>query len=286
MNPKDWELLIVLSEEGTIRKAAQRLYISQPALTYRIKQLEMDFNIQIIVRGHRGIRFTAEGEYLLEYAKKMRKELQATKEHIQNLRGEITGSLRIGVSSNFSLYQLPNLLEAFLARYPDVELHLTTGWSSTIMSSFQKEEVHLAIIRGEHDWQGEKFMLKSEPLCLAAQKPFLLSELPSLNFINYQTEPELKTIFNEWWKNTFEAPPKIMMNVDKLETCKELVKRGMGYSMFPGISLREEDNLYIMDMSRDGEIMSRTTWLLYRRELLELNTVAAFYDFIKKFYRK
>src|SRR5690625_2152933 len=97
------------------------MYISQPALTYRIKQIEKNFSTKIIIRGQKGVIFTEEGEYLVKYAKRMIKELRNTKDILQNMQGKIQGTLRLGVSSNHAFYKLPKLLEGFLKQYHNVE---------------------------------------------------------------------------------------------------------------------------------------------------------------------
>lgn len=284
MNEKDWELLITLYEEGTITRSAQKLYISQPALTYRIKQIEKTFQTKIIYRGSKGIVFTSQGLYLLEYAKKMINELRKTTDNIKNMKDEVQGVLRIGVSSNFALYQLPLVLEGFLSKFPNVEISLTTGWSSKILSKLQSEEVHIAILRGEHNWIGEQIILNEETLCVASKEKIDLDELPILNQIKYHTDSHLKNTFDRWWQGTYTVPPNVTMEVDRIETCKELVKKGLGYAIIPSISLKEEDNLFTVDLKENDQKILRKTWLLHRKELLELNVVHAFVTFVKKFY--
>ncbi|WP_099156980.1 LysR family transcriptional regulator [Virgibacillus ndiopensis] len=284
MNEKDWELLLTLYKEGTITSTAQKLYISQPALTYRIKQIEKGFQAKIIYRGNKGVVFTTQGLYLVEYAQKMVNELRKTKDKIRNMEDEVQGILRLGVSSNFALYQLPVLLEGFLSKYPNVEINLTTGWSSKILTKLQSEEVHIAILRGEHNWTGEQLILNQETLCVASKDIVDLEELPNLNLIKYQTDFHLKNTFDQWWQNNYTTPPNVTMEVDRIETCKELVKKGIGYAIFPSISLKDEDNLFTIDLEENDQKILRKTWLLHRKELLELNIIHAFVTFMKDFY--
>ncbi|SFB10340.1 transcriptional regulator, LysR family [Lentibacillus halodurans] len=285
MNEKDWELLLTLYDKGTITKTAQKLYISQPALTYRINQIEKTFHVKIIHRGNKGVIFTNEGEYLVSYARKMINELRKTEDNLKNMKENVQGILRIGISSNFALYQLPLLLEGFLSKYPNVEISLTTGWSTNILNKLQSEEIHVAIIRGDHNWIGEQLVLKRETLCVASRERIGLDDLPNLNLIRYQTDFHLKNTFDEWWQSRFNVPPNVTMEVDRIETCKELVKKGLGYALFPSISLKKEDNLHTMDLTIDNKKILRETWLLYRKELLDLNVINAFVTFINDYYQ-
>lgn len=285
MNDKDWELLLALYEEGTITRAAEKVYMSQPALTYRIRHIERKFNTKVIVRSNKGVIFTKEGEYLVNHAKKLVKELRVLQDNLNNMNENVQGTLRIGVSNIFALYKLPVILEGFLAKYPEVEVKLTTGWSYEILKPLQNEEIHLAIIRGDHNWPDQKILLNKETICIASKGKLDLSELPSLNLINYQTDTHLKNTVDEWWRETYSVPPNISMQVDRIETCKELVKRGLGYAIFPSICIQEVDNLQTIDLKRNGRKIYRKTWLLHRDEFAELNVLNAFTDFVRDFYQ-
>lgn len=284
MSEKDWQILITLHEEGTITKAARKMYMSQPALTYRIQQLEERFNCKIILRSNKGTLFTTSGEYLVQYAKKMQKELIKVQNTLENLNNNIQGILQIGVSDIFALYKLPSLLEGFVAKYPNVSIKLTTAWSTEILRLIQNEDIHIAISRGEHQWQGDKILLDQETICIASRHPIQLDELPNMNLITYKTDSQILTMFNDWWKDTFTVPPKISMHVDRMETSKELVKRGLGFSIFPSICLQESDALKTIDLETNGKPLSRTTSLLFRNEHRELKVLNAFIQFVRDYY--
>ncbi|QJW47251.1 LysR family transcriptional regulator [bacterium BFN5] len=107
MDSKDWEILKIISEEKSITKAAERLYISQPALTYRLKNMEKEFKTKILIRTSTGILLTSQGEQLLHYANEMLIKMMNIKDRILNESDKISGSLRLGVSSIFAHYRLP-----------------------------------------------------------------------------------------------------------------------------------------------------------------------------------
>jgi len=285
MDEKDWLILQTLYEEKNITKTAERLYISQPALTYRIQQIEKEYATTLIVRGKKGIEFTPQGEYLVNYAKEMLLKAQKTKEAIKNMERKVQGMLRLGTSSNFAHYRLPKLLKNFLTEYPDVEINLKTGWSSDVIQLVYKDEVHVGIIRGDYQWPEQKHLLAEEPLFIASKEKFAIAELPRLPRINYMTDAHLKQTIDTWWKNRFTVPPRIMMEVDKIETCKELVLHGLGYSIFPSLCLRPDDELYTVLLT-DEELIKRNTWIIYRNATLDLLVVRTFVDFVRRFYRE
>ncbi|MBP2626940.1 MAG: transcriptional regulator, LysR family [Firmicutes bacterium] len=286
MDDKDWTILKTLSEEKNITKAAERLYISQPALSYRLKNLEKEFGAKIVLRNTTGIVFTPQGEHLLKYALEMLTQLAIAKERVQNMKNKVQGTLRIGTSAIFAHYELPGILKGFLDRYPDVDISLKTGLSSRINKMLQKEEFAVAILRGDYFWPEEKHILQEEHICLASPNVIDLQDLPNLPRINYGTDSSLRVMLEDWWRENFSFPSTITMEVDSMDTCRQMVLHGLGWAILPLIGLKSHDSLYIRNLYwRDGTPVLRRTWMLYRNSSLELSAVHAFTDYLKEYYR-
>ena len=285
MNDKDWTILKTISEDKNITKAAERLYMSQPALSYRLKNLEKEFGAKIVLRNTTGIVFTPQGEHLLNYALNMLTQLTMTKERIQNMENKVQGTLRIGTSAIFAHYELPSILKGFLERYPNVDISLRTGLSSRINKMLQKEEFAVAILRGDYFWAEEKHMLQEEPICLASADAIDFHNLPHRPQINYGTDSSLRVMLDDWWREIFSCPPKITMEVDSMDTCRQMVLHGLGWAILPFIGLKQHDSLYTRELHwRDGTPVLRRTWMLYRNSSLELSAVHAFTDYLKEYY--
>lgn len=284
MDEKDWVILQTIYQEKNITKAAEKLFISQPALTYRLQQIEDNLSIKIFSRSRRGIKFTAEGEHLVDYAHKMIVELRKLKDRLLDMSQSTKGELRIGVSSNFAHYKLPKLLDDFIRIHPAVQFKVYTGWSIEILKLLETEEIHIGIIRGEYKWQGPKALIDEDPMCLIYKKPINLHELPNLPRINYKTDPDLKQLIEKWWNSKFTEPPLITMEVDKLETCKEMVLNGLGYGIIPRYLLqKDEQHLFIQNLTTpDDQLILRKLWMFYRTNEMKLSVVKAFVDFIKQ----
>ena len=179
LDEKDWKLLVNLYAEKNITKTSKKLYISQPSLTYRIKQLEKEFGITLLHRGNKGITFTSEGEYLVKYAEKMLSELRQAEDALANMNNQLQGTLRLGSSSNFAHYELPSILEGFIYLYPDIDVQLKTGWSTDILELLQSESIHAAFIRGDIKWSGEKMLLSEERMSIVSKHEINLGDLHS-----------------------------------------------------------------------------------------------------------
>ena len=281
MDEKDWKAIRVVYEEKNISRAAERLFISQPALTYRLKNLEKEFGTSIFYKIKGGIEFTSEGIHLANYAEEMIKKLQKTKDYMLNMQKEVRGTLRLGVSSNFAQYKLPKILKKFSIKYPNVQFNVNTGWSTEIMHLLDSGSVHLGILRGNYEWYGIKTLLHKERLCLISKKEVDINDLPNLPFINYKTDSSLKSLINGWWQDRFPEPPLITMETDRQETCKEMVKNDLGVSILPEICMQPSDNLYTYGLSyKNGEPVLRNTWLMYNQDSLNLSSVKTFVNFL------
>ena len=169
-----------------------------------------------------------------------------------------------------------------LERYPAVEISLTTGLSRRISQMLQKEEIAIAVIRGDYRWSEEKFLLSEEPICLVSSQPIELSDLPYKPHISYLTDSSLENMVREWWSESFSRPPLITMEVDGMDICRQMVLHGLGWAILPTIGLKKHDGLYTQELTwRNGDALLRRTWLMYPAASLELSAVNAFVDFLR-----
>jgi DNA-binding transcriptional LysR family regulator len=282
MVDRDWLILQLLHEYKNITRTAETLYISQPALTRRLRQIEQEFGITIVQRGHRGVQFTPEGEYLAKRASQMLVELREIKEHIQNMEQQVVGSLRLGVSNFITRYKLPHILKLFKDRYPEVEFKVVTGWSSEVFNLVYNQEVHVGFVRGDYSWSDNKYLLFEETICIASKNEINLANLPDQPRIDFQTDYHLKSLVDNWWAENYSRPPQVGMEVDKVETCKEMVVHGLGYGIVPSLLLEGVPDLFKVTLTdREGNPLLRRTWMLYYDESLELKLVKTFVDFVK-----
>ncbi|MEN6567784.1 MAG: LysR family transcriptional regulator [Veillonellales bacterium] len=280
----DWLILKTISEEKNITKAAERLYITQPAVTRRLKNMENEFKANLVLRTPGGILLTPQGEELLAYAKKTLLEFKQVKERIQSMENKVQGSLFLGVSSDLSHYELPEILKNFLEIYPDAEVSLKTGRSQKVLRMLQKDEISLAILNGDHHWDGEKCLLREDPICLVSSKPITLKDLPHSPRI--VASSSMQSQIDEWWHQTFYCSPVATMEVDSIDSCRQMVLHGLGWAILPSIGLKQYDKVFSKNLYwEDGTPLVRRTWLMYRSSYLQLPIVCAFAEHVKKHFQ-
>lgn len=134
MDEKDFELLEVLDETRNITHAADKLYMTQSALSKRIKSMEQELGVEILLRSRQGIRFTPAGEKVLEHSRAALKQMEQLRRGLDAMQGEVCGTLKAGVSVNFSYYRLSEVLAEYHKKYPRVRLDIATGTAATFTS--------------------------------------------------------------------------------------------------------------------------------------------------------
>lgn len=299
MDESDCLLLQYIYEEQNLTRAAERLFITQPALTYRIHQLEKEFGVAIITKRGKSIKLTAEGEYLVTYANKLLIDLRKAKNHLANMQTEVQGSLRIGFTSYFGRYNLPPLLKDFTRLYPKIDINVDSGLSSEIFELLLSEDIHVAIIRGDYKWFDQKHLIDEERICVISYEEIQLDQLPQLPRIIPKIERKLANRYKDytysslhqtiegWWNERFYVPPNITMKVDSYETCKEMVKNQLGYAIVPRVFVKPSDGLLCTDLiTLEGHAITRKTWMLYRKASLHFNVVDRFVEYVKEHYAR
>jgi DNA-binding transcriptional LysR family regulator len=296
LDEKDCLILQYLYKDPNLTKAAEHFYMTQPALTYRLRQIEKEFQIQIFSKNGKNIKITPAGEYIVGYAKKMLTDLRSTKEYLLNMGNEVQGNFKIGVSSNFGLYELPSILEYLMNQYPKVHVNVDTGFSTEMIDLLIEGEIDVAIVKGDYNWSDQKYLLNEENICLISKNEMDLEQLPNypminrkepavlMKYKNVSSSPLDKSI-DRWWDERYDQPPFISMQVDSYETCKEMVKKGLGYAIIPRAFIHEMDELTSHDLIfKDGQELKRRTWMIYRQSSLQLATVSTIVNYIKKRY--
>lgn len=283
MDEQDWIILKVLYEKKNITKTAESLYISQPSLTKKIQQIEKEYQVEIVKRGTKGVHFTPQGEYLAQCADEMLGRHQQIKDTVMDMGEEVSGTLRLGVSNYITRHKLPHLLKLFREQFPKVNYKVTTGWSRDVFNLVYNRDVHIGMVRGDYQWPDSKTLLFEENLCVTSLEKIELSDLPQLPRIEYETDSLLKTMIDNWWSGEFSQPPFIGMEVDKADTCKEMVLNGLGYGILPSVLVQEHPHLNkIILKDKKGNPIVRRTWMFYHEKSLETKVIKEFVEFVKK----
>lgn len=267
MDYKDWHILKIINDEKSLSKAAKRLFISQPALSLRLKNLEKEFSVPLLIRHAGGVYFTPQGEALLHYADKALVQLEEAKKKIQQMEITTSGKIRLGISSVIAKFKLAPLLKQFRRRYPAIEIELITGSSTLKLPELlRKGKLDIAILRGSPEWSYRTYLLEQEPWCYVSAKEEDFSHLKESPWIQYQASAitgSLKVQY-QWWREHHggSAAPSII-KVDSIEACIEMITYGFGWSLMPKTHVNKQRSLFIKEVTwKSGEPLLWNTTML------------------------
>ena len=283
MNQRDFEIIIALHKHLNLTKAAKDLYISQPALTKRIFQLEERFHKKLIARHSKGILFTDYGVFFYRYAVQILKQIQNLEDELISSYDDVSGVLRIGVSNIYAHYRLPKILRDFSQLYPKVQFEIYADRSTKVFDLLRNNDVSLAIVRGNFAWKSSKIKLSEENICLAYHKKIDLTNLHKVNYIEYLTEPTFQSQINTWLNENLIELPQTSTSTSSIDTCLEFVKNGLGWSIVANIGLDDFEGYKENLFNIDNTPLTRTTYLYFKEESLHSKPVKAFVDFITNY---
>ena len=218
MDEKDLLIFLTLADTGNLTRTAEKLYLSQPTLSKRLQNMEADLGAALFLRSKQGVTLTPAGEAAREVIQRTARELNTLREQLQMRKDTICGTLRIEVSIDYSKYRLPQVLAAYTAQCPDVTLRVSTNHSRDCLRTLQDSRVHLAIVRGEYDWDEGKILLEQEPVCLIRSRENASVPLRELRYIGRDSNPEHMSMKARWLME-HKMEPDAQLNVDGLSTC-------------------------------------------------------------------
>ncbi|WP_285890697.1 LysR family transcriptional regulator [Mesobacillus maritimus] len=279
-------LLSVLAQEMNMRKAAERLFVSQPALSQRLQTIEKDWGSKLFIRSQKGLALTPAGELVVQYANEVLAKEEKVREAISALDSEVYGTLKIAVASIVGQNWLPQVLKKFVKKHPQAKISLITGWSSEISKALYEDQAHIGIIRGTPDWKGVKMHLFNDGLNLVDTEITKAEQVLETDrpFIQFKSDSNYYQEIQEWWLKNFQTAPKRTIIVDQIETCKQMTFNGIGYAILPEITLQgaEETLSKIPLLDENGIQLKRDTWLIGYESAFQLNQVQAFIEVIRE----
>lgn len=246
-------ILKAIAEEGSFKRAADSLYVSQPAVSLQVQNLERQLNVPLFDRGGRRAQLTEAGYLLLNYGEKILTLCQETcraLEDLQNLQG---GSLIIGASQTTGTYLLPRMIGAFRQKYPDVAVQLHVHSTRRTSWSVANGQIDLAVIGGEVSPELQDSLdiipYAEDELALILPPDHILSrgelqrdDLYRLKFIALDSQSTIRKVIDQvLGRAGIETRRlKIDMELNSIEAIKTAVQSGLG-AAFLSISAIEKE---------------------------------------------
>ncbi len=249
------EYVYTVYEEKSFSKAAQKLYISQPALSTAIKKVEKKLGRPIFDRSTNPISLTPSGEVYIAAIEKLFALEQNTLQEMNNLSGLLAGKLSVGGTNFFASFILPGLLGDFSRKHPQIKISLMEGTTLQLMERVLSEELDLMVDNSEFDEKiFERYPYREERIILAIPEQFAINEKIKeyrLSGEDIKTEKHLEQDFPELPLTLLEDTPFIMLKEEN-----SIYKRGVRMcsrqNYVPNIILKPDSVVSAFNMACTG----------------------------------
>ena len=235
------QAFLTVSDTGSFSRAADALFLTQPAVSKRIQALEHSLGITLFDRIGKSVRLTEAGHALLPSCRRIVAEIAESQRIISNLRMTTSGTLSLATSHHIGLHRLPPVLREFSDSYPDVKLKLSFMDSEEACQQIINGDIELAIITlpGEDNDRLEMKPVWNDPLCVVVSKHHQLATESRLNIKQLLNHAAILPARGTYTRKLIDAALGLDETVNTLlethymETIKAMVQTGLGWSMLP-----------------------------------------------------
>ncbi|HEY6802896.1 MAG TPA: LysR family transcriptional regulator [Pyrinomonadaceae bacterium] len=249
MEIRQLRAFVAIAESGTFTAGAQRVHVTQAAISMQIRQLETEIGARVFVRAPRHVILTEAGEHLLRRARQMLREHDAAIDEIAELAGAERGRLRIGSASAMVLTdELPSILKELRKQHPRAEISVMSGTSETLVDQILAGELDIAFVSLPVDARGIQTERLSEDQLVAIASP--RHKLAKQKTISAYTLAGERLILGERGGNTrrlidqFFAQAgvslRVAMELSRQAAIRRMVEEDMGVGIVPLGSVKED----------------------------------------------
>ena len=277
----------------SFRRAAEDLYLTQPAVSLQIKALEEEVGLQLFDRSGRHVALTAGGEALLQYSERFESLAKEAEDALAVFRGEVRGKLAIGASLTIAQYILPGLLGSFLKQNPQLEVGVTTRNTEHVIEDVVEQRNDLGLIEGparRRDVTLET-VLEDELVVIAPpahewveQREIEVAQLGSMPLLVREQGSGTRLVAELAMREAGLRPQdlRIAFEFDMTEAIKSGVEAGLGIGIVSRWTIRKELELGTLQTIRvRGLRMMRNLSAVYRAGPEPQGAAAAFLRFVR-----
>ena len=287
MDLESLRLFVDLADTHSFSKTAERSYMSQSAVSQRIRSLEQEFGYVLVERGkgRPGAHFTEAGIRLLAGARELLGRADELKREMAELSGAVSGSLRVATVYSIGLHALTPAISQYLAEFPQVNLHVEYLRTNRIYESLLAGTIDCGIVACPKAVpQIEVIALHTETLALimppdhplTERESVPLKELDGMPFVAFDHDIPTRGLIDSALKEA-GASVEIVHEFDNIETVKRVVEIGLGISLVPEATVtREVHDGTLIVRPLEGVTIQRPTGILLKKGRVPSNALSRF----------
>jgi DNA-binding transcriptional LysR family regulator len=273
-------------------RAADALFMTQPAVTFQIKQLEEQYSTRLFERRHGSISLTPAGELVLSYADKILALSDEMETRLSEMTGEMRGPLLVGASTTIAEFMLPRVLGEFNALYPQVRARLIVANSESIENRVAEHTIDVGLIEAPAKLGGLNSHICCEDelrvICapdypLAGMEAVTPKALEDYEFISREPGSGTREITDAYFRRHHVAPEnlKMQMELGSPEALKGVVSTGLGFAIVSRAVVDKELQLGELAAIPLNPPLTRSLYLVYPQDRFQSRLTATFIDFAK-----
>jgi DNA-binding transcriptional LysR family regulator len=249
---------VAVAEAASFSRAAEVLFMTQPAISKRIAGLEDDLGTVLFDRLGRTIQLTEAGEKFLISARRILTDIDISREEVNSLSSEVSGRLRLATSHHVGIHRLPPILKAFTQAHPLVELDLLFMDSELACADVARGHIELAVVTLPDDLDGGLLTelvwpdplsivcAKDHPMLLEMAKPYTPKQLEQYKAVLPARGTVTRSILLDALQ-PFKVNVETSLETNYLETIKMMVSVGLGWSALPDSMIDQSMRAIPMD---------------------------------------
>jgi DNA-binding transcriptional LysR family regulator len=291
------QVFYTVAKQLSFTKAADILYMTQPAVTFQVKQLEEHFNTRLFERSHGKISMTPAGDLVLGYAERILALTGEMEARVGELTGQVTGPLMIGASTTIAEYQLPRILGEFKARYPEVQARLMVANSETIENKVAEHALDVGLIESvpHHPTlkvhaccDDELVMICSPDNPLAKKGVVKAKDLAVQPYVSREMGSGTREVVDQYFRDHGINPDDlhIEMELGSREAIKGAVQAGLGVAILSAATVSKEVKLGELVAIPLDPPLQRPLSLVFSPDKFRSKLLDAFISFVEERFRQ
>lgn len=288
LNLNKLEIFAAVVRTGSFSAAAQQLLLTQPAVSQHMQELEASLGTRLFLRGRRGVTLTPAGERLADYTRSILSLVAEAENAVADVEHLAAGRIQIGATPGVSVYLLPEPIQEFHNRYPQLHVAVQTAITPQIMEDVRLGTLDLGLIEGElelpvHSALGVQEMQVVEQWVVVGPKhpwwgrtTMEMSELGGQSLILRQRNSQTR-IWLDGVLAQHDLHPRIGAEFDNVESIKRAVMQGTSVTILPAYAVQQEvENGRLGLLHVADAPLQRTLKLVWNREIAFSPVVRAF----------
>jgi DNA-binding transcriptional LysR family regulator len=275
-------------------KAAEALHMTQPAVTFQVRQMEEHFNTRLFDRTHNRIDLTEAGRVVFEYAERIFEHYAEMENAIREMTGDISGAITLGASTTIAEYMLPALLGEFKSKYPDVNVRLKVTNTEGIVSMVENNVIDLGVVEAPVNNKNllvevcrvdQLVVIVSPQHPLADKSSVTMKELSEYPFICREQGSGTREVIMEYLAEQKVGKDHLQhcMELGSSEAIKGAVEAGMGVSILSRSTISKELKLGILKGIPLAPPLERPFSFVRQRQKFRLHAMEELLDFARSY---